>query len=191
MPLTLQQYAAMIEQGIVPEDASVELLDGALVRKDRSVLGEDPMGHSPLHKMVVSLLAALAARINSERRHLQVQLPIACPPDAAPEPDASVVRGAPRDYADRLPAGADVSTVVEVAHSSLLRDREDKLPIYAGAGIPQYVIINLQNGTIEVYEDPDRAAELYRSKRTLDRDAVLELRLPDGVLALAAAELLP
>src|SRR5215213_8282414 len=64
VPITIEQYQRMIDQGIVPEDSTVELLRGVLVRKDRSAIGEDPMGHSPAHKMVVALLTALAAKIN-------------------------------------------------------------------------------------------------------------------------------
>src|SRR5437763_4952677 len=80
VPITIEQYQKMIEQQIVPEDSTVELLRGILVRKDRSVIGEDPMGHSPLHVVVVALLTGLAAKINSDTAHLQIQLPISCPP---------------------------------------------------------------------------------------------------------------
>ena len=103
VPLTVEQYQRMIEEGIVPEDSTVELLHGALVRKDRSVIGEDPMGHSPLHRMVVALLTALAARLNCDRWHVSIQLPVRCPPDGEPEPDGAIIRGTPRDYPDRLP----------------------------------------------------------------------------------------
>lgn len=71
VPITIEQYQRMIDQGIVPEDSSVELLSGVLVRKDRSVIGEDPMGHSPKHRLVVGLLTALIARINDQRRHMK------------------------------------------------------------------------------------------------------------------------
>ena len=191
VPLTVEQYQRMIEEAILPEDSTVELLRGVLVRKDRSVIGEDPMGHSPLHRLIVALLTALAGRINNEKQHLQIQLPVVCPPDGAPEPDGAVVRGAPRDYAKRLPSGADVSCVIEAAHSSLERDREDKLPIYASAGVAQYVIINLQNRTIEVYEEPDPAGEQYRTRRTLGEGETLEVRLPEGTFAVGVGELLP
>jgi Uma2 family endonuclease len=191
-PITVEQYHRMIESGTVPEDSTVELLRGALVRKDRSVIGEDPMGHSPLHRLAVVLLTALAARLKSEKYHLQIQLPVSCLPDSEPEPDGAIVRGAMDDYSDRLPGGADVSCVIEDAHTSLDRDREDKLPIYAGASVPQYIIVNLQNGTIEVYTDPDPAGEQYRTRETIDRAGTVALRLPDGnTLQVTAAELLP
>jgi Uma2 family endonuclease len=192
VPLTVEQYRRMIDEGIVPEDSTVELLRGVMVRKDRSVIGEDPMGHSPLHRVVVALLTKLAAKIDDGTRHLQIQLPVVCPPDGEPEPDAAIVSGNPRDYTGRLPTSADVSCVVEVAHSSLERDREDKLAIYAAAGIGQYVIINLQNMTIEVYAEPDAAGSQYRTRATLERAETVELRLPDGgVIQIGAGELLP
>ena len=190
--LSVQQYQQMIEQGIIPEDSSIELLRGVMVRKDRGVLGEDSMVHSPLHATIVRVLTILGSRVNSERYLLQVQLPVECPPDSVPEPDAAIVRGQPWDYEQRLPGAADVSCVIEVAHSSLQRDRQDKLPIYAVSGIGQYVLINLQNSTIEVYEDPDPQGEQYRTRRTLQRGESLSLRLPDGSgLAVPVADVLP
>jgi Uma2 family endonuclease len=191
VPITLEQYHRMVEQGILPEDGTVELLRGILVRKDRSAPGDDPMGHSPRHKLAVALLSALAARINGPHCHMQIQLPVSCPPDGEPEPDASIVRGVPRDYADRIPSSGDVSCVIEAAHSSVDRDREEKLPIYAAAGVPQYILINLINNTIEVYSDPDPDSEQYRTKFTLERSDVMSVRLPNGVLDVAAAEVLP
>jgi Uma2 family endonuclease len=181
----------MVKHGIVPEDGTIELLRGVLVRKDRSGPGEDPTGHSPLHKLVVARLTAVAARINGPHCHMQIQLPVSCPPDGEPEPDASIVRGIPRDYADRIPGSPDVSCVIEVSHSSLERDREDKLPIYAATGIPQYVLINLVNNTIEVHSDPDPDAEQYRTKATLIKGGTLSLILPHGGLEVPAADVLP
>ena len=191
VPITVDQYHKMVQHGILPEDGTVELLRGVLVRKDRSGPGEDAMGHSPLHKLVVALLSALAVRINGPHCHMQIQLPVSCPPDGEPEPDASIVRGTPRDYPDRIPGPGDVSCVIEASHSSLGRDREDKLPIYAAAGIPQYVLINLMNNTVEVYSDPDPVAEQYRSKATFGNNETFSLRLPQGILDVPAAEVLP
>jgi Uma2 family endonuclease len=191
-PITVEQYHRMMEQGTVPEDATVELLRGALVRKDRSVIGEDPTGHSPLHRLAVALLTALAGRLKNDKYHLQIQLPVSCPPDGEPEPDGSIVRGTARDYPNRLPGPGDVSCVIEDAHSSLDRDRADKLPIYAAAGVPQYVIVNLVNGTLEVYTDPDPAGEQYRTRGTVEKGRSVSLRLPDGTsVEVGADELLP
>jgi hypothetical protein len=39
VPLAIEQYHRMINEGILPEDTSVELLDGMLVPKDRGDAG--------------------------------------------------------------------------------------------------------------------------------------------------------
>ena len=44
--------------------------------------------------------------------------------------------------------------MIEVADSSLGLDRTTKLGIYAAAGIPQYVIVNLPERVVEVYTVP-------------------------------------
>jgi Uma2 family endonuclease len=191
VPLTIEQYQQMIEDGIVAEDSTVELLSGVMVRKDRSAIGEDPMGHSPIHRVVVVMLIELAAKLAGKGCHMQIQLPVACPPDGAPEPDAAIVRGSAKDYLDRLPGPGDVSCVIEAAHSSLELDREDKLPIYAAAGLLQYIIINLQNMTLEVYGNPDPAQGQYRTKNTVTKGDRVELKLPSGVLDIGVEEVLP
>ena len=190
-PITVAQYHRMIEQGIVPEDSTVELIRGMLVRKDRGIAGEHSMGHSPLHRAIITLLTELAPRIQSGGQYMQIQLPISCPPDSEPEPDAAVIRGQPRDYLERFPGPGDVTCVFEAAHSSLERDREDKLPLYAAAGVPQYIILNLRNFTLEVHTDPDPAAQQYRSRVTVERSGTVALRLPTGELVIGAHEILP
>jgi hypothetical protein len=56
-----------------------------------------------------------------------------------------------------------------------------KLRIYAAAGIAQYVIVNLVDFRVEVYEDPDPDAETFRRVRLLTADDRIELRIsPDG-----------
>jgi Uma2 family endonuclease len=162
------------------------------VRKDRSSPGGDPMGHSPLHAHVVTLLNDLKVKIENANRHMRFQLPVACPPDGAPEPDASIIRGISREYLTRLPGKGDVFCVIEAAHSSIGRDREDKLPVYAAAGVPQYLIINLANNTVEIFEDPDPAAEQYRTKSTAERGEQIQLRVGDAeTFQLNAGEILP
>src|SRR5438270_2859607 len=102
------QYEKLLNIGVLPEDGSHELLGGLIVHKDRSVLGEDPMGHSPLHRKAVRLLTKLASRIDGPTRHLQIQSPISIPSDGEPEPDAAVILGADDAYTDRLPEAREV-----------------------------------------------------------------------------------
>ena len=135
--LTVEQVEGMLEAGILPEGAPIELIDGVLVYKDRSERGEDPRTIGKRHNLAVQLLAALGPDLRARGCSMQTQGPVRIPPHDEPEPDGAVVRGQPRDYADRLPSATDVHAVIEVSDSSLEYDRTTKLALYARAAIAQ------------------------------------------------------
>ncbi|MCP3963920.1 MAG: Uma2 family endonuclease [bacterium] len=176
VPLTVEQYHRMLETGILAEGEPIELLDGLLVPKDRG----EGMTIKPRHRLVVSRLMQLAARFEARGCHLQLQSPITIEPSHEPEPDGLVVRGGIEDYLDRHPGRGDVTCLIEVAESSLERDRTTKQRIYATAGVAQYVILNLVDSRAEVYEEPVPAAGRYESVRVLGLDDVISIRIPGG-----------
>jgi Uma2 family endonuclease len=192
VPLTIEQYHRMLEAGILEDGDPIELLDGFLVRKDRSGRGGSPVTVHPMHRVVVTRLGDLGSELERHGAHLQTQQPISLPPSQEPEPDGAIVRGRTEDYADRHPGPGDVLCVIEVADSSLRRDRTTKQRIYAAAGIPQYVIVNLQDQVIEVYEAPRPAEGRYGRTTTVERGATFDLHLgPDIRLSRAADAWLP
>ena len=185
--LTVDQYHQMLQAGILADGEPIELLDGLLVIKDRG----PEMTLSPQHRFTVSLLMRLAGRIEALGAYLELQGPVTIAPKNEPEPDGMIVRGRLEDYADHHPKPEDVSCVIEVAESSLQRDRTTKLRIYASAGIPQYLILNLTDRQIEVHEDPLPSAGRYRTVRVLLNDEQVSLNLPDGqTLVVEGKELL-
>ncbi|HVX86081.1 MAG TPA: Uma2 family endonuclease [Phycisphaerae bacterium] len=189
--LTVAQYHRMIEEQILEEDTAIELLDGRLVHKDRAAKGEDPMTIGDQHVLVVKLLAALDAQVTRFGCHIQTQQPIALPPFSEPEPDGALIIGTPRDYAGK-PGASDVLAVIEVADSSLQRDRTTKLRIYARAALPLYLIINLSERCIEQYTRPLPKAARYGHTDTLTPKQTLTLPLPKKKsLKLPVASLLP
>jgi hypothetical protein len=157
VPLTIEQYHRMINEGILPEDTSVELLDGMLVPKDRGDAGGDPMVIGDEHAYVVNQLARLDLRLGDQAMHVQTQQPVVIPEASGePEPDAAIVLR-PVTVIGK-PYAKDISCVIEVAGTSLARDRTTKLRHYARGGIPQYVIINLADRITEEYLVPQPAA---------------------------------
>ena len=187
VPLTVEQYHRMLETGILAESEPIELLDGLLVPKDRGAA----MTINPLHRFVVSQLMKLAPRFEALGCHLQLQSPITIEPAHEPEPDGLVVRGHPEDYIARHPGPADVSCLIEVSDSSLERDRTTKQRIFAQAGVGQYVILNLADRQVEVYEDP-RPEGRYGSVCILRRGESISIQLPDSErLEVEVAEILP
>src|SRR6266545_5848213 len=190
VPLTLEQYHMMIKNRILPEGEPIELLDGYLVHKDRSQRGADPMTVGSKHAWVIHTLKRLFPAQSS--CHLRIQSPISVPPDSEPEPDAAIAAGDEDRYRDRHPSPSEVPCVIEVADSSLHRDRTTKLRIYADAGISQYVIINLVDDRIEDYRQPSPGSGRYAAPQTLHRGQTISLSLPDNQhLDIGVSELLP
>jgi len=142
--LSVAQYHAIARAGILDEDAPVELLEGWLVQK---------MTKNPAHCLALGLVQDALTRLLPRGWHLKIQAPMTTA-DSEPEPDAAVVRGQRRDYKGRHPRAEDIALVVEVADTSLRRDRGSKKRIYARARIPVYWIVNLTARRIEVYTDP-------------------------------------
>lgn len=188
VPLNVEQYHSMRETGILDEDEPVELIDGLLVYKDRG--GAVPV--SPLHSFVTHRMARLVPALEVQGCHLRLENPITLPPSHEPEPDGAIVQGRPEDYMKRHPGAADVLCTIEVADSSLPSDRTIKQGIYAAAGIGQFIIVNLVEGRIEVYEEPNVAERCYRVIRVLHKGDTISLHVPDGkTLGVPVADWLP
>jgi Uma2 family endonuclease len=115
----------------------------------------------------VKNLGRVLKEVERHGLHVALQQPIALPPDGAPEPDGSIIRGTPDDYLVQYPSQADVPCVIEVADSSLHHDRVTKKRIYAKGGIAQYVIVNLIDRVVEVWDAPVAGADRYLRDATL------------------------
>jgi Uma2 family endonuclease len=188
----VDDYHRMLDAGALPEDATLELLDGLVVRKIRSLAGENPMSHGHLHRLAISMLMELHERLHGSGCFLDIQLPIRVSEFSEPEPDACIIRGRREDYSRRFPTGAEAICVIEVAHESLARDRGVKLALYARAGIGQYVIVNLRESVVEVYQAPDRERGVYAEMATYQHGQSLALQLPGGrTLPVGVDEMLP
>jgi Uma2 family endonuclease len=147
--LTLVQYHEMIRNGILTDNDPVELLEGWLVTK---------MPRNPPHRLANRRLRDSVERRVTKGWHVNVQEPIALV-TSEPEPDLTVIRGEPEDYADHNPAADDVGMTAEVSDTTLTRDRTIKKRIYARARIPVYWIVNLVDRQVEVYTQPSGPAD--------------------------------
>jgi hypothetical protein len=190
--LTVAQVHSMLEAGILQEGQPVELIDGMLVYKDRAEHGGGPMTIGKKHNLAVKLLARLDPDLARLGCHMQTQGPLSLPPYDEPEPDGAILRGHPRDYAARLPEGSDTDSVIEVADRSLEYDRTHKLALYARAGLRQYVIVNLRENVVEVYESPVPAEGRFTETRVYRAGDQVSLHLAGGgLLPIDAAAILP
>ena len=122
---------------------------------------------------------------------VRLQAPVSLDDESEPEPDLAVVRGRPGDYRDAHPALP--ALIVEVAESSLGFDRTNKSSLYARAGVPEYWIVNLVDGALEVHRDPepDASATFGWRYRSITRLAPPATVVPLSFDAVAVADLLP
>ena len=141
---TVDEYHAMIEAGVFATDENFELLEGFLVRK---------MTKHPPHWITTDLIRNALQRLQLAGFFVHSQNPVTTS-DSEPEPDIALVRGQPRDYLGGNPDPTQAPLVIEVAESSLAKDRRWKKRIYARAEIPTYWLVNLVERQIEIYTDP-------------------------------------
>jgi Uma2 family endonuclease len=159
--MSLGQYHEMARTGILTEDDRVELLEGLIFVK---------MTKNPPHIVATLALNRFLGRVVPDGWSVGSETPItiaAADPASEPEPDFTVMRGDPANYAGRRPVPEDVALVIEIADTSLPDDQTTKKRIYAGASIPVYWIVNIPDRRIEVYSDPIGPAPLpdYRTRR--------------------------
>jgi Uma2 family endonuclease len=182
---TVDEYHRMIHLGILKEDDPVELLEGWIVAK---------MPRNPPHDVAVALTQAALSAALPQAWICRGQSAVTTI-DSEPEPDIAVVRGPIRRYVTNHPGPADLGLVVEVADSTLARDRTLKARLYARAIIPIYWIVNIPDRQIEVYSDPIGAAAAeshYRQRQDFDVTGAVPLVLDGRTIAtIPVRDLLP
>ena len=159
-PLRREEYDRLIELGAF-EDERVELLSGMLVAMS-------PQGARHAHATM--RLHELLLRALGDRAEVRSHSPLSLPEDSEPESDVAVVP--PGDYSREHPSGAYL--VVEVADSSLQKDRNIKARLYAAAGILEYWLVNLSEDLVEIYRAP--AGGEYQAISRHGRQETLRLR---------------
>ena len=175
----MDDFAKMCEVGILSADDHVELIDGELVETP-------PMG--PPHAGVVNELARVLILRLGDNAHVRVRSSVLLSRYTQPEPDLAVVRPDLDQYLQRHPGPRDILIAIEVADSSLTFDREQKMPRYAAAGVPEAWLVNVRARTITVYTDPSPTG--YRASRTLEWTDELVAIAIDG-LRITFEDILP
>ena len=103
---TREEFARLEDNG-----ARYELIEGELVKK---------MGLNGPHANTIFLLQTALLRVFGEDYMVRIQLPLVVNDSSQPEPDASVVRGDPRDNPNDNSTSAVLT--VEVSDSTLATD---------------------------------------------------------------------
>jgi Uma2 family endonuclease len=187
-PLTVRrwrriEYDRLVDLGVL-QGEPLELIGGQL-------MVAEPQGS--YHASAITRVDYALRAVLPPGWIVRLQSPVSLDDESEPEPDLVVVPGRPGDYRESHPARPVL--VVEVAESSLEFDRTSKGSLYARAGVPDYWIVNLVEGVVEVYRDPAPNASAafgwgYGSSARLAAPATVVPLAWSGV-RLAVGELLP
>lgn len=174
---TRDEYDRLIAAGAFHAGTRAQLVQGEIV---------EMTPQSAAHATALRRLQKTLDAVFGEGYDVRPQLPLALGEQSEPEPDVAVVPGSLGDYRARHPSTA--ALVVEVADTTLHFDRSRKQEMYAQAQIPEYWIINLVDGVLEVYRDPQGSA--YRTVLRLNPgETITPLAAPAAPLKIS--DLLP
>lgn len=173
-PLKRVEYERLVSEGFF-DDERVELLFGMVV----PMSPVDPAHDESTYRVANMLRQRLGARAR-----VREQAALAASDVSEPQPDVAVVPEI--DYWNEHPTKAFL--IVEVARSSLRKDKGPKSQLYGLAEVDEYWIVNHVDGVVEVYRD--RHDGEWRQRTTHQRgDTIAMAAFPD--VTIAVAEILP
>jgi Uma2 family endonuclease len=169
-PISVEEYLRMGEGKVFAPDARLELIEGEIIEMA-------PIG--PPHAGIVAILSRLLWRAAGDRAVVWAQNPIRIGERSMPQPDVALLKPRPDTYARSHPRVADVLLVIEVSDTTLRFDVATKVPLYAGAGVVEAWVVDVENAAVEVFRDPAESG--YRTSFTVTGDGCVSALALAGV----------
>lgn len=154
--ITVEEYDLMIESGVFGEDDRIELLNGVIIEK---------MPKGTKHSAANDRAARVFYRSFGDNVSIRNQNPIRLDEFSEPEPDLVLTTPRADEYENSHPTPGEILLILQIADSTHGYDRNTKGLAYWRAGIRQYILLNVQEKTLEDYREP--GADGFQSKRTL------------------------
>lgn len=168
--ISVEEYDQMIEHGILTDEDKVELLNGVIIEK---------MPKGIQHAALNDLLAEIFREKLGNRIVIRNQNPIVLDDFSEPEPDLVLTKPPRETYFKRHPGAEDIFLIIEISDTTLGRDRFAKGLAYAKAGIGQYLVLNVQEESVEDYRQP--GADGFAWKQTFHKGESLSLAAFPGI----------
>jgi len=145
---TVGEYHKMAESGIFTEDDRVELIRGEIIEMS-------PIGTK--HAACVNRLVNGLVQVLGQQVIVAAQNPIVLNNNSEPQPDVALLKRRDDFYQTAHPQAEDIFLVIEVADSTVMYDREEKIPLYAAANIIEVWLVDINQKIVEVYQQPTTA----------------------------------
>lgn len=141
---TVTEFDRLGETGFFSAEHRLELIEGSII--EMVPIGPDHV------EQINRLNYQLTHRLHGQAI-ISPQNPIMLGEHSKPQPDLVILRWQDDFYHGRLPQADDVLLAIEVADSTLVYDRDNKVPLYARYRIPEVWIVNLRERCVEVYSE--------------------------------------
>jgi Uma2 family endonuclease len=140
--ISVEEYYRMAEVGLLAPDARVELIEGEII--DMAPIGSR-------HGSLVDTLVEVFVQAFAGKAIVRGQGAVQLDGFSQPQPDIALLKPRQDRYRDRNPSGPDTFLVVEVSDSTLLYDRQIKVPLYARHGVPEVWIVDAQDSQLHFF----------------------------------------
>ena len=171
------EFTRMTEAGVFSARERFELIEGDLFEMPTP---------GPRHSGRVDRLAELLFERCRGCCIVRVQNPLQLDRHNLYLPDLVLLRRAEDFFESRYPGPDDVRLAIEVADTSLHRDRRVKLPVYARARVARLWIIDLQHRCVHEYSG--REGDGYRKQRRCTGSSQLAIPEDDTIAAMHLVE---
>jgi Uma2 family endonuclease len=162
--LTVEQYFALVDQGILEENDRVELLEGVVV----AMAPENVWHANGVRWVARALTAAVGTRAYVDQQHCFIAGTF-----SVPEPDVAVLPGVLEDYLTHHPSEAHL--VVEVSDSSLVAGPSHQGGHLRSRRHPEYWIVSRQESTSRSRPFRSRPERRYAMIRIARRGETITL----------------
>jgi Uma2 family endonuclease len=162
--ITADEFIRMAQDGRLPPDARVELIEGVIV--DMAPIGT-------VHARDVDLIAERFILATHGKAIVRVQSSVQLSDDTLPQPDIALLKFREDGYIAKHPAGPDILLVVEVADSSVDYDLGSKLVLYARYRVQEVWVLNVQTDTLHFFRS--RTDVGYREEGSTRKPGVIPL----------------
>jgi Uma2 family endonuclease len=174
-PITALEYHRLAEEGAFDPDERVELLEGEIIPMV-------PMGSG--HNGKVNRIIRTFSPLGTQNKAIvSIQTSFSLDNLSELQPDGMLL--APREdfYDNSLPRPHDVLLLIEVADTTLKKDRDRKIPLYGQRGVRESWLIDLNSETITAYRVPSAKGYL-EEKRFVRGQKLAPEAFPDFEVAM-------
>lgn len=140
--ITVDDYYEMARLGLIDPDARVELIEG-------EIIAMAPIGNP--HGYVVDVLNERLSVLSHGRALVRVQGALRLSNRTELQPDLSLLKLPSDQYRRKQASASDAMLVIEVSDTTLRKDLNVKIPLYARHGVPEVWLFDLENGRAHFY----------------------------------------